>query len=605
MRAKLFRNSALAFASGCFVFLLTPLSFAADQVCDDVPEDPPSILAPEGEPDPRLLAFAKLFSERIIGKQASPEDRERLLSLLETTPHSRTLLPFVIASLGDLPRASADFPRLARIARENPSATLLNLTMGELLFAAPGKETADEKSVRLEQAYGFLHVAFHSLTDAEAAAKTAPDKETRHAVIKYMMVCLQLEKEQELEEAIRRIRSIPVYHDDPDFSSLILLMILSRMEKVRPLTLVPLTGPLPDRAFSLQCDFAEEFPHFLKLLESGRFTGARFFGQLAGILVRKGKTGELRRALLTWILHADSNRAVPLEFLAAVEELSGRFMTAGRLMELIIASGKAENPARTIFAATNLYRDAGDPRRALTLLKKYESRIPDKAALAGYYVPLYLMLQDIPSALKTAELLPEDHAKYIQLMLMQKDLKKWQEAAESGKKALAFIKKNKLKLKQNAFYFVYSEVLEKIGDVDGVRAVLEPLIREDPEDPDLLNFLGYVLADHNRELDYAQRLIERALRKKPDSAAILDSMAWVLYRKGLFQEAETFIMRSLKQCETEPDATILDHAGDIFMALGDKEKAADFWHRALLLLKESGSDPDLEKAVRKKLPAPL
>ena len=587
---------------GLFFFSSPPFA-SADHVCDVGPEDPPAILAPEGEPDARLFAFARLFSERIVAKKATPEDKDRLFSLLETTPRSRELLPFVIAVLEEPPCASADFARLARLARANPMAAPLNLALGELLLAAPAKETAEEKEARLEQAYGFLHAAYRTLTDAESSSGTDLDKETRIAVMKFMMVCLLQEKDGELEDTIRRVKSVPRYYDDPEISAMILLTVLSRMEKARPLALLPLTGPLPDKAFFLQCEFSEAFPHFLKILADGRFQNIRLPSQLAGILVRKGKAGELRSALLCWILQTGGTRSEPLELLAAVEEMSGRLMTAGRLGERIVALGKAKNPVRMIFTTANIYRNAGEPRRALALLKKYESRIKNKAALAESYIPLYLMLNDVRSALKAAALLPENHVKYIQLMLMQKDLKQWREAAKSGEKALAFIRKNKLKLKVNIFYLAYAEVLEKTGDVDGIRAILEPLIREDPENPDLLNFLGYVLADHKRELDYAQRLIEMALQKKPDSAAILDSMAWVLYRKGLFREAETFILKSLEQCGDDPDATILDHAGDIYKALGDEKKAADFWSRALRLLEGSGSDPDLEKAVRGKLPA--
>ena len=603
MMASYFRYTVLSLA-----FLLLPVSFrlsAADRVCDSFPEDPLPVLEPEGEPEARLFEFGKIFSERIAGKAATPEDRARLFALLESDPCSESLLPFVIASLGNPPAASEDFPRLERLARATPAASLLNLTLGELLLAEPEKETEEEKAARLERAYGFLHSAFQFLACGGTAEKGTPDRKTRHAIVKYMMVCLLQKKDGELLKTVRYLKSVPSLYADPELSAVTLLMILGRMEKVRPVSPLPLNGPIPDKAFSLRCAFSEAFPHFLNLLEEGRFTESRPPGQLAGILTRMGKAEDLRRALLSWILLTGGTRPEPLELLAAVEETAGRRMTAGRLVELSLAAGKSADPSRMIFAAVNTYRNAGAPERALALLKKYGSRIQDKGALAGHLVQLHLMLHDIPSALKAAASLPENHAKYIQIMLIQKDTKQWNAAAASGKKAFSFIRKNKLKLTSNAFYLLYAEILEKTGDIDGVRAVLEPLIRENPEDPDLLNFLGYVLADHDRDLDYAQDLIERALKKKPDNGAILDSMAWVLFRKGRFQEAKTFILQSLERCGESPDATILDHAGDIFHALGDKKKAADFRQRALHLLEGTGDDPDLEKAVREKLSAPL
>lgn len=585
------------------VFILLPVPFSlsagsADRVCDSFPEDPVPVLEPEGEPDARLFEFGKIFSERIAGKTATPEDRARLFALLESDPDSESLLPFVIASLGNPPAASKDFPRLEQLARKVPSATLLNLTLGELLLADKEKETEEEKEVRLDRAYEFLHAAYQSLASMENAPSL--DRKTRYVFVKYMMVCLLQKKDADLLKTVRYLKSVPAYYADPELSAVTLLMILGRMEKVRPVSLLPLSGPIPDKAFTLRCAFSEAFSHFLKLLEEGRFTESRPPGQLAVILTRMGKTEDLRRALLSWILLTGGTRPEPLEFLAAVEETAGRGMTAGRLVELSLASGKPADPTRMIFAAVNTYRNAGAPERALALLKKYGSRIRDKGALTDHYIQLHLMLHDIPSALKAAASLPESHAKYIQIMLIQKDMKQWKAAAAAGRKALSLIRKNKLKLTSNAFYLIYAEILEKTGDVDSLRAVLEPLIRENPEDPDLLNFLGYVLADHDRDLDYAQDLIKRALKKKPENGAILDSMAWVLFRKGRFQEAKTFMLQSLERCGETPDATILDHAGDIFHALGEKKTAADFWQRALRLLEETGEDPDLEKSVRKK-----
>ena len=608
----------------CFaLFLFSAAScLSADpaaMICDSVPAESVLILEPDGEPNAHLVEFGRIYTDRFIGRNATQDDRDRLFALFEADPCSESLLPFVIASLGNSPTEAEDFPRLVRLARETPHAFLLNLTLGELLLAASNKRESDEeKKSRLEQAYGFLSHVYHEsflaypalenevlfLAKDEAAEKKKKlDRKFRHAVSKYMMVCLLQEKWKKLEDAIRCLKSFPALYEDPELSALALLMLLGRMENSRPVLPLPLIGPIPDDAFSLQCDFAEIYPHFLNLLESGAFKETRTPGELTGILARMGKVEDLRRALLSWILLTDGASPEPLEILAAVEEIAGRRMTAARLAELALATGRSPDPVRMIFAAANTCRNAGDPARALALLRKYEAKIPDKTALTGSYLQLYLMLHDIPSALKMAAQLPENHAKYIQIMLIQKDQGAWKAAAESGKKALDFLRADNLKLTSNAFYLIYCEILEKNGDVEGVRAVLEPLIRESPEDADLLNFLGYVLADHNRDLDVAQDLIERALRKKPDNAAILDSMAWVLFRRGKIREAKTFILQSLDRCGESPDATLFDHAGDIFHALGEGKKAVEFWNRALRLLEESSSDPELEKSVRKKLSA--
>ena len=603
MLFRLLKNTVLRLIFGTTLPLAGFCADSPDRVCDSVPEDPSPVLAPEGATPVRLLEFGKLFSTRIGGKGATEEDRARLIALFETDPGAESLLPFVLSSLGEPPAASKDFPRLVRLACKNPSASLLNLTLGELLLAPPKtKETVSEKNQRLTQAHELLSAAFRRLVQNPEAEKKEPDRKMRHAAMKFLMASLLLGKEKDFAASVRYLNSVPAYHGDPELSAMILLMILDRMEKTRPVSPLPGIGPIPDKAFSLRRDFSEAYPHFLSLLETGRFTDCRSPVQLCTILAQKGRVRELRRALLSWALLTGGTRSEPLSILAALEETAGHPVTAGRLVELALETGKVPDPVPLVLAAVNSYREAGALDRALALLKKYESRFPDKTVAAVNYMQIHLLRHDIRSALKAAAALPENHAKYIQIMLMWKELKEWRPAAEAGEKALRLIRGKKLTLHENVFYLVYAEILEKLGDLEGVRALLEPLIQDDPENADLLNFLGYVLADHDRELDYAQKLIERALKKKPDNAAILDSMAWVLYRKGKFKEAERFMRKSLKQSGDQPDATILDHAGDIYQALGDGKKASGFWRRALRLLEETGADPELEKAVRKKCP---
>jgi predicted negative regulator of RcsB-dependent stress response len=75
-------------------------------------------------------------------------------------------------------------------------------------------------------------------------------------------------------------------------------------------------------------------------------------------------------------------------------------------------------------------------------------------------------------------------------------------------------------------------------------------------------------------------------------------MAWVCYKKKDYQKPKKFILAAL---ELWPDGVILDHAGDIFAALGEQEKALAYWQRAA-----QSSDPELDqKAVLKKLPSPF
>ena len=116
-----------------------------------------------------------------------------------------------------------------------------------------------------------------------------------------------------------------------------------------------------------------------------------------------------------------------------------------------------------------------------------------------------------------------------------------------------------------SFFLLYAEIYEKMGKKEQAVKTLRDLYARMPDDDTVANFLGYVLADHGESLDEAEKLIALALEKRPDSAAYLDSMSWVLYRKKDFQMAESFIIKAIESSKDEPDAVILDHAGDIYM----------------------------------------
>lgn len=99
-----------------------------------------------------------------------------------------------------------------------------------------------------------------------------------------------------------------------------------------------------------------------------------------------------------------------------------------------------------------------------------------------------------------------------------------------------------------------------------------------PDHVDALNALGYTLADRTERFDAAQAFIERALQLRPDDPAILDSMGWVLYRKGQSERAEPYLRRALEQGF---DAEIAAHLGEVLWSLGRRDEAKEVWQHAL------------------------
>lgn len=102
-----------------------------------------------------------------------------------------------------------------------------------------------------------------------------------------------------------------------------------------------------------------------------------------------------------------------------------------------------------------------------------------------------------------------------------------------------------------------------------------------PDQPFVLNYLGYSWADMGRNLDQAMAMIEKAAIRRPNDGAILDSLGWVLFRQGAAAKAVRILERAV---ELEPeDPTITSHLGDVYWAVGRKIEAQYQWRRALTL----------------------
>ena len=119
---------------------------------------------------------------------------------------------------------------------------------------------------------------------------------------------------------------------------------------------------------------------------------------------------------------------------------------------------------------------------------------------------------------------------------------------------------------------------EKRDDIDQLERDLRFIIEREPDNGMALNALGYTLADRTTRYDEARALIEQALQLNPDDPAILDSLGWVNYRQGNLDEAERLLRRAL---ELYPDAEVAAHLGEVLWARGKEREARKIWAHAL------------------------
>jgi len=119
---------------------------------------------------------------------------------------------------------------------------------------------------------------------------------------------------------------------------------------------------------------------------------------------------------------------------------------------------------------------------------------------------------------------------------------------------------------------------ERIDKVDYALRDLRVLLRERPGDVSVQNALGYTLADHDQQLEEAHTLVASALAQSPDSAAVLDSMGWVLHRQGKHAEALGYLQRA-QTLGNDPEIDL--HLGEVQWAMGDQAGARKTWQQAL------------------------
>ena len=117
---------------------------------------------------------------------------------------------------------------------------------------------------------------------------------------------------------------------------------------------------------------------------------------------------------------------------------------------------------------------------------------------------------------------------------------------------------------------------ERLDRVDAAEADLRRLIEIDPENADALNALGYTLADRTERFQEALELIQRAIKLKPDTPAIIDSLGWVSYRLGRMDDALRHLRRAF---ELQRDAEVAAHLGEVLWVTGAKDEARAIWRQ--------------------------
>ena len=133
------------------------------------------------------------------------------------------------------------------------------------------------------------------------------------------------------------------------------------------------------------------------------------------------------------------------------------------------------------------------------------------------------------------------------------------------------------------FYFDYGAAADQAGLYDKAADLFRKSISLDPANAaEAYNYIAFMWAEHNMHLDEAEDMIGRALQFDPNNGAFLDTLGWIHYRQGKYEEAVAELLRA-SQNLTRPDPIVFEHIGDAYSKLNRIPQALDFWQKAMAL----------------------
>ncbi|MBW6499018.1 MAG: tetratricopeptide repeat protein [Bacteroidales bacterium] len=170
--------------------------------------------------------------------------------------------------------------------------------------------------------------------------------------------------------------------------------------------------------------------------------------------------------------------------------------------------------------------------------------------------------------------------------LAHMQLKNYEDAASSLEHGSILVQNDKELGIQ--FYSMLGDTYHYLNDFGRSDASYEKALQIDPKNATVLNNYAYHLSLRNTRLDEAEFMATEANRLQPGISAYQDTLGWVLYQKGRYQEAAEWIGKAVQSAE-EASGTVLEHYGDVLFKLNQPDLALEYWKKA----QEAGDTSEL------------
>ena len=169
------------------------------------------------------------------------------------------------------------------------------------------------------------------------------------------------------------------------------------------------------------------------------------------------------------------------------------------------------------------------------------------------------------------------------LAIAQRETKRPEQAIGTFEEAVNEAQLSNDEVLNARFYFDYGVAADQAGLYDKAADLFRKSISLDPgNSAEAYNYVAYMWADHNMHLDEAEQMVGEALQFDPNNGAYLDTLGWVHYRRGKFDEALNALLKA-EQNLKKADPTVLEHIGDTYAKLNRVPQALEFWQKAIAL----------------------
>ena len=149
------------------------------------------------------------------------------------------------------------------------------------------------------------------------------------------------------------------------------------------------------------------------------------------------------------------------------------------------------------------------------------------------------------------------------------------------------------------FYAILGDIYHQKGRPEESYAAYDSSLVYNPDNIGTLNNYAYFLSIDKKQLDKAEEMSYRTVKAEPENKTYLDTYAWILFEKGRYTEARIYIEQALRN-GGDKSRVIVEHCGDIYYMLGEKDKALAYWEKADSMKEtEEGETPPTEEEIKR------